>query len=275
MERTFAGYQSSADYIRERIKETPKMAIILGSGLGDYAEKLTDAVVIPYRDIPNFPVSTVWYQKGELVFGYIEGVPVLCMNGRFHFYEGYEMWQAAYPVGVFKLLGIEKMIVTNASGGICPDYRPGDLVCVYDHIKLCVESPLRGPNIPEFGVRFFDMQSVYDCELRAIAHAQAEKLGMTLHDGIYAFMGGPQYETPAEIAMLGKMGATLVGMSTVPEVIFAAQCGIKVLCISCATNMAAGVTGAPIDEDEVVEIGASVSGRFAALVTGVITTACK
>ncbi len=274
MERSYEGYKSSADYIRARIKETPKMAIILGSGLGDYADRLTDTTVIPYREIPNFPVSTVWYQKGELVFGYIEGVPVLAMNGRFHYYEGYEMWQAAYPVGVFKLLGIEKLIVTNASGGICPDYRPGDLVCVYDHIKLCADSPLRGHNIPEFGARFFDMQSVYDKELRTIAHQAAEELGMTLHDGIYAFMGGPQYETPAEIRMLSKMGATLVGMSTVPEIIFAAQCGIRVLCISCATNMAAGVTGAVIDEDEVVEMGKQISSRFQALVTKVITASC-
>lgn len=275
MERTYEGYKSSADYIRSRIKEIPKVAVILGSGLGGYAEALIDQTVIPYREIPNFPISTVSYQKGELVFGYINGTPVLVMNGRFHYYEGYEMWQTAYPIGVFKLLGIEKLIITNAAGGICESYTPGDLVCVCDHIKLTSDSPLRGRNIPEFGERFFDMQSVYSDDLRKIAAGQAEKLGIELKYGVYGYMGGPQYETRAEIKMLKMMGATLVGMSTVPEIIFAAQCGISVLCISCVTNMAAGVTGAAITEEEVLETGRRISANFKTLVTGIITETSK
>jgi len=270
MERTYESYLKSAEYIKSKIKEIPEIAVILGSGLGGYADNLTDQTVIHYRDIPNFPVSTVSYQKGELVFGYIKGVPVLVMNGRFHYYEGYEMWQTAYPIGVFKLLGIKKMIITNAAGGISESYTPGDLVCVNDHIKLTSDSPLRGKNIPEFGERFFDMQSVYSKDMRETARAEAEKLGIELKDGVYGYMGGPQYETPAEIKMLRMMGATLVGMSTVPEIIFAAQCRISVLCISCVTNMAAGVTGAAITEEEVLETGNKISANFKALVTNVI-----
>ena len=270
----FSDYRESADYILSRIGETPDAAIILGSGLGDLAEKLEDRVVIPYREIPHFPVSTVSYQKGELVFGRLSGKKLLAMNGRFHYYEGWEMWQTAYPVGVFKLLGIDKMIITNAAGGIGyndgRELRPGDLVVVNDQIKLAPMSPLRGANIEEFGARFFDMQSVFDKSLMKLAHEVAKANGFELKDGIYAYMSGPQYETPAEIRALKLLGANLVGMSTVAENIFAAQLGIRVLCISCVTNMAAGITGAAITESEVVEVASSISSRFKALVGGVI-----
>ncbi len=270
----FSDYRESADYILSRIGETPDAAIILGSGLGDLAEKLENRVVIPYREIPHFPVSTVSYQKGELVFGRLSGKKLLAMNGRFHYYEGWEMWQTAYPVGVFKLLGVSKMIITNAAGGIGYNdgrsLRPGDLVCVNDQIKLAPMSPLRGANIEEFGARFFDMQSVFDKNLIKLAHDVAKEQGFELGDGVYAYMSGPQYETPAEIRALKLLGANLVGMSTVAENIFAAQLGIKVLCISCVTNMAAGITGAAITEDEVVEVAASIASKFERLISGVV-----
>lgn len=268
---TFADYKASADYIKERIGgEFPDVAVILGSGLGDYAEELTDTIVIPYREIPHFPISTVSYQKGEMVYGMLGDKKVIAMNGRFHYYEGWEMWQTAYPIGVFKLLGVKKLIITNAAGGIDETYRPGDLVCVSDHIKLSPTSPLRGANIPEFGERFFDMQRVYDRSLIALAKEKAETLGFTLKDGVYGYMTGPQYETSAEIRMLRMMGATLVGMSTVAEVIFAAQCNIPTLCISCVSNMAAGITGAAITEEEVLETGRLIKYRFTALMSKII-----
>ncbi len=272
-------YRESAAYISERTGTTPDIAVILGSGLGEFADRLAESIVIPYREIPHFPTSTVSYQKGELVFGklkYEDGSEktVLAMNGRFHYYEGWEMWQTAYPIGVFKLLGIDKMIITNAAGGIgYNDEReivPGDLVCVTDQIKLSPMSPMRGANIPEFGERFFDMQSVFDKELRELAKDCASKRGYTLKEGVYAYMTGPQYETPAEIRALKIMGANLVGMSTVAEVIFAAQVGIKVLCISCVSNMAAGITGNPLTEQEVLDTAATISERFKMLLSDVI-----
>ena len=199
------------------------------------------------------------------------------MNGRFHYYEGWEMWQTAYPVGVFKLLSISKLIITNAAGGIgYNDTRvltPGDLVCVTDHIKLSPDSPMRGANIPEFGDRFFDMQSVYDKDMQKLAFDSAARRGFSLKSGVYAYMAGPQYETPAEIRMLKLLGANLVGMSTVAEVIAAAQAGIRVLCISCVSNMAAGITGAALTEDEVCDTAASIKDKFGALLSDVIEMA--
>lgn len=267
---TFNSYVESANFIKDKISCTPDVAIILGSGLGDFADYLEDKVVIPYREIPNFPVSTVSYQKGELVCGNYRGKKVLAMNGRFHYYEGYEMWQTAYPIGVFKLLGIGKLIITNAAGGICDKYRLGDLVCVRDHIKFAPDSPCRGANIPEFGDRFFDMQRVYDKSFADLAKKKASELEIELKDGVYGYMSGPQYETPAEIAMLRTVGATVVGMSTVAEVIMAAQCRIPVLCISCVSNMAAGITGAAITEQEVLDTGKLIASKFKALVSAVI-----
>lgn len=276
---TYNDYRESAEYIRGIIGETPDIAVILGSGLGAFCELLADTVTVHYSDIPHFPTSTVSYQKGELVYGRLYADDgsckrVLCMNGRFHYYEGWEMWQTAYPIGVFKLLGIEKMIITNAAGGIgYSDGRvmqPGDLVLISDTIKLAPDSPVRGANIPEFGQRFFDMQSVLDKDMRSIAHNCAAAEGFELQEGVYAYMAGPQYETPAEIKMLKLLGANLVGMSTVAEIIFAAQVGIKVLGISCVTNMAAGITGAALTEEEVCDTAAAAGERFKALVCAVI-----
>ena len=264
-------YRESADYLRTRIGVTPDIAVVLGSGLGALADTLENPIVIPYRDIPHFPISTVSYQKGEMVIGYLGGKLVLAMNGRFHFYEGWEMWQTAYYVGVLKLLGVSRLFITNAAGGVNENLGPGDIVCVRDHIKLTANSPVRGQNIPEFGERFFDMQHVYDKPMADLAHACAEARGFALTDGVYAFMSGPQYETPAEIRMLRLLGGDVVGMSTVPEIIAAAQCGIKVLCLSAVTNMAAGITGAAITEEEVLETGAQIRERFVGLLTDVIT----
>ena len=270
-------YQASADAISAAIREAgldqPALAVILGSGLGAYAASdcVTDRIVLPYREIPHFPTSTVSYQKGELVIGRVGEKTVLFFNGRFHYYEGWEMWQTAYPVNVCHLLGIAKMIITNAAGGINTDtLEPGDLVLLTDHIKLCADSPVRGRNESAFGERFFDMQAVYDDGVRALAHSCAADLGMTLKEGVYAYMAGPQFETPAEIRMLRLIGADVVGMSTVPEIIAAAHCGMKVLGISCVTNFAAGVTGAPMTEEEVLDTSAKATSRFSALIDAVI-----
>lgn len=270
-------YRASAEYIEAAIKNAglaaPALAVILGSGLGAYAmsEQVCDRIVLPYRDIPNFPTSTVSYQKGELVIGTVGDKTVLFFNGRFHYYEGWEMWQTAYPVNVCHLLGIPDMIITNAAGGINTEtLEPGDLVLLTDHIKLCAESPVRGRNETAFGERFFDMQAVYDKSRRQTAHDCAAALGFALKEGVYAYMTGPQFETPAEIRMLRLVGADVVGMSTVPEIIAAAHCGMKVLGISCVTNFAAGVTGAPMTEEEVLETSAKTTNKFCALLDAVI-----
>ncbi len=269
---TYAQYEESAAYLRAKLPGIPKIAIILGSGLGGFADQMTQSVTIPYGEIPHFPISTVSYQKGEFVYGLIGDTPVLAMNGRFHYYEGWEMWQTAYPIGVFRLLGISQVIITNAAGGISTAYTPGSLVLVRDQIKLSPDSPLRGANLPQFGERFFDMQHVYDARLAQIAMEEAAKLQIPLQDhGVYAYMSGPQYETPAEIKMLGMLGATLVGMSTVAEVIAAAHCGLPVVCISCVSNYAAGITGEAITSEEVLETGARMAKDFTALVRALIT----
>lgn len=274
---TIAMYEASAAYLREALKNRglpmPRTAVILGSGLGTYAasDAVQKELVIPYKEIPHFPISTVSYQKGELTVGVVEGSTVLFFNGRFHYYEGWEMWQAAYPVAVCHLLGVECMLITNAAGGINANTLiPGDLVCVTDHIKLCAESPVRGQNFDVLGTRFFDMQSVYDKSLIAMAKHCAEELGFSLKEGVYAYMTGPQFETPAEIKALRMLGADLVGMSTVPEVIAAAHCQIRVLCISCVTNYAAGVTGNAMTEQEVLDTAAAISDKFCALLHRII-----
>ena len=270
---TYENYQKSAEYIKSKLPEMPKTAVVLGSGLGGYAEGLLDKTAIKYEQIPNFPKATVENHKGELVFGTLaaSGKPVLVMSGRFHFYEGYNMQQTAYPIGVFGLLGIKNLVLTNAAGGINPTYRPGDLVCVYDHIKLSDDSPIRGEIIPELGPRFFDMGDAYSREMIETAKECAINLGFALKEGVYAYMSGPQYETPAEIRALKALGADLVGMSTVAEVIQAARCGMKTLCISCVTNYAAGLKPGPITYGEVAQIGREVSEKFKNLLDAILT----
>ncbi len=271
-------YRESAAYLAELFRknglsETPEIAVILGSGLGAFAEgdAVEGKLTVPYADIPHFPTSTVDYQKGCLVAGTVDGRSVLLFNGRFHYYEGWEMWQTAYPVNVCRMLGVKTMIITNAAGGINTEMlEEGDLVAINDHIKLVSDSPMRGKNEDALGERFFDMQSVYDKAYLKAAHEIAAAQGFTLKEGVYAYMAGPQYETPAEIRALRILGADVVGMSTVAEVIAAAHVGIRVLCISCVSNMAAGVTGKALGTEEVLETTARTRARFVKLLRALI-----
>lgn len=270
MEYQLCDYQQAAEYIRQKIELQPKVAIVLGSGLGKLADTVEDAVRIPYQEIPFFSRSTVASHKGELIVGKLAEKAVLMMSGRLHYYEGYSMQQITFPIRVFHLLGIDKLIVTNASGGINTDFSSGDLMLIEDHIKFFSDSPVRGENISAFGQRFFDLSKGYSPELGSIAKQAAQKLGIPLKSGVYAYMAGPQFETPAEIRMLRVLGADAVGMSTVPEVIVANQCGIRVLGISCISNMAAGILNQPISDDEVVEVANRVSKGFVSLLTNIV-----
>lgn len=250
-------YKEAAAYIRSQTPLRPQIAMILGSGLGSVAQCIEDAVTIPYREIPHFPVSTV--HQGNLVLGTLGGKEVLCMQGRVHYYEGYSMQEIVLPVHVMHALGVKTLLLTNASGGIDAEYFPGQVVAVRDHIKFDLESPLRGRNPDELGERFFDMTQAYSPRLRSIGQKAAKELDITLPEGVYAYMGGPQFETPAEIRMLRTLGADLVGMSTVPEVIAAAHCGIEVMALSCVTNMAAGMDMGGFDKAVIAT--AEQSGR--------------
>ncbi len=234
-------YQSVANYIRKEIKSTPKIGIVLGTGLNDALRDMVVEAVIPYSEIPDFPVSTAPGHQGRFLFGSLSGKDVIVMQGRFHYYEGYSMEQIVLPIRAMDALGVETLLVTNASGGINENYTPGEIVLISDHIKFDLESPLRGKNDESLGPRFFDMTKAYTPELRVIAKGAGERVGFSLKEGVYAYMGGPQFETPAEIRMLRLLGADLVGMSTVPEVIAAVHSGMKVLGFSCVTNMAAGM----------------------------------
>jgi len=268
--KDYESFQKSAEYIRSIVKRPPETALVLGSGLGALVSEIDDAVRIPYGEIPDFPKSGVEGHSGELIAGKIGGSGIFVFSGRTHFYEGYEMADTAYFVGVLKLLGVKRLLLTNAAGSVKKDIPPGSLVLIRDHIKLSAQSPLRGRNIPELGERFFDMSDAYDSGLRAAARKCADRLGMTLPEGVYAYMSGPQYETPAEIRMLSLLGADVVGMSTVAETIAAAWCGIKVLCVSCVSNYAAGVSDQPISHREVIEIGRRNAEKFSTLIKEII-----
>lgn len=262
--------KESASYVAARIKVKPEIGIVLGSGLGDLANQIQEAVWIPYKDIPHFPVSTVEGHAGQLVIGKLGTKPVICMAGRFHFYEGYDMQTVVFPIQMMRMLGLDKLILTNAAGCVNKSWSTGDLMLITDHIKLCADSPLRGRNEDELGLRFFDMSRVYDPDFRLIAKAQATKLGITLREGVYEYFTGPNFETPAEIRFARIAGADAVGMSTVPEAIAAAHCGLRVLGISCMTNMAAGVSDAPLNHQEVTEMGRKVSKAFQMLIKSIV-----
>ena len=270
MDYTLEYFQKSVDYIRTIVPWTPEVAIVLGSSLGPFADAIEDAVAIDYRDIPNFLVSTVETHAGKLVFGRIAGHRVVCMSGRFHSYEGYDFEQLVIPVRVFKLLGARVTILTNAAGAVNTAYRPGDIMIVSDHIKLTGASPLRGKNVDEFGPRFFDVTRMYTPELRALAMKCAEGSGLNVHEGVYFFFTGPQYETPAEIRAARLLGADAVGMSTVTEALTAAHCGMPPLCLSVMTNMAAGVLDQPLTTEEVLETGRTIAGKFSAYLTKIV-----
>jgi purine-nucleoside phosphorylase len=245
--------EAAATWLEARLTRRPRVALILGSGLGKLADDFQDAQSFPYKDIPEFPVSTVEGHAGQLVVGTIEGVEVVAMQGRFHYYEGWELEDVTLPVRVFKRLGCDTIFVTNSSGGINPDYRAGDLMLISDHINLTGVNPLRGHNDPRLGLRFPDMSAAYDRELRRLAIETARDLKQQLHIGVYAGVQGPSYETPAEISMLRRLGGDAVGMSTVPEVIVASHANLRVLGISCITNAAAGISDTPLNHEEVQE----------------------
>lgn len=263
--------RKAAGHITSKIDKVPDTAIVLGSGLGLFADILQRKSEIPYQEIPGFPVSTAPGHAGKLIYGKILGKPVICMSGRFHFYEGYSMKEVSFYVRVLKVLGIKNLIITNAAGGINRCFARGDLMIITDHIKFFDDSPLCGENISELGPRFNDMSEAYDKGLIELTKNIAKKQNTDIKEGVYAFMPGPSYETPAEIKALGILGADAVGMSTVPEVITASHCGLKVLGISCITNLAAGISKEKLTEDEVFETATRVGEKFSALVAEVIT----
>ena len=262
--------ETAAQSILQRTQLRPKIGLVLGSGLGGFADSLIDAARIPFADIPSFSRSTAIGHAGQLVIGKSGGLPVAVMQGRVHLYEGYSAQQVVFPMRVFGRMGIRAVILTNAAGGINLRYQQGALVLISDHINLQGSSPLVGPNDDRFGVRFPDMTHAYSKDYRNLAQEEAGKLGMTLHEGVYAALLGPSYETPAEINHLRIIGADLVGMSTVFEVIAARHMGIKVLAISCVTNMAAGILDQPLSHKEVLETGERVKTSFEALLRAVL-----
>jgi len=267
MNHTFAQYQQSADDIRARIGTfAPKVAMILGSGLGYLGDVVEDAVAVPYRDIIHFKTSTAPGHKGRLVFGTLQGQKVAVMQGRMHHYEGYSYEEVSYGVRVLRLLGCDTLIVTNAAGCINTNWKAGDLMLITDQMKFFMESPLRGENIPEFGVRFPDSSHLYTPALRQLARTTARELGIDLKEGVYMYFPGPQYETPAEIRAARVLGADAAGMSTAPEVIAAAHCGMQVLGFTLLSNMAAGILDQPLSEQEVLDAAEACRDKFSRLV---------
>ena len=263
----FARYVESADFLRGKLDGfVPEVLMILGSGLGFLGDEAEDAICVDYADIPHFKHSTAPGHKGRFVFGTLGGKRVAVMQGRMHTYEGYTMEEVAYAVRVIRLLGAEKMIATNAAGAIREEFAAGDIMMITDHIKLFGGSPLTGPNLSEFGPRFPDMTRAYDPELQQIARDCAAQLGMTLREGVYMFFPGPQFETPAEIRAARILGADAAGMSTVPEVIAAAHCGMKILGFTLCANMAAGILPQPLSEEEVLEAAEAAREPFSDLV---------
>ncbi|MDP4126705.1 MAG: purine-nucleoside phosphorylase [Bacillota bacterium] len=257
-------------YIMERVPSLPDLGIILGSGLGSFADLIEDRVVIPYKNIPHFPISTVEGHAGQLVFGKVAGRKLIIMQGRFHYYEGYTMQEVTFPIRVMQVLGATGLIVTNAAGGINSAFHPGDLILIKDHINLMGDNPLRGANLLSLGPRFPDLSEGYDLEWRQKALTIARELGINPQEGVYAAMSGPNYETPAEIRYLRTIGADMVGMSTVPEVIVANHGGMQVLGISCVTNMAAGILAQKLNHAEVVETAGRIEKQFVQFVQSLV-----
>lgn len=263
--------KEAADFIGEKLGMKFDAAVILGSGLGKLMDSVNDRKVVNYKDIPGFPLTTVEGHNGQLIAGSINGKNVLAMKGRFHYYEGYEAKDIVMPIRVIKKLGVRTLIVTNAAGGINRVFHPGDLMVIRDHLSLFAPSPLRGKNLNEFGPRFPDMSMAYDHSLIELAFNVSQELDIKLKEGVYAFVQGPMYETPAEIRALGILGADAVGMSTVPEVITANHSGISVLGISCITNMAAGITGNILNHEEVIDVAGKIEQNFSKLVEKIIS----
>jgi purine-nucleoside phosphorylase len=269
MDYTFQQYEESAAAIRSRIGSfAPKVAMVLGSGLGYLGDVVENAVAVPYGDIPHFKHSTAPGHKGQLVFGKLSGQNVAVMQGRMHHYEGYSYEETAYAVRVLRLLGCDTLIVTNAAGCVRTDWQAGDLMLITDHIKLFSESPLRGENLPQFGARFPDSSHLYTPRLQDLARQTAQGQGLVLREGVYFYAYGPQYETPAEIRAVRALGGDAVGMSTAPEVIVAGHCGMEVLGFTLLSNMAAGILDQPLTEQEVLDAAEQAREHFSRLVLG-------
>jgi purine-nucleoside phosphorylase len=265
----------AARHIQARSPHRPGLGLILGSGLGSFAQSLQEATTIPFREIPHFPAATAVGHPGELVLGKSGGVPVVVMAGRVHYYEGYSLEQVVFPVRVLGRLGVNVLIVTNAAGSVNRGFKPGELMLIEDHINFMGSNPLIGPNEEELGERFFDMTEPYDPALRRIAEKACRKAHMAVRKGVYIAVSGPSYETPAEIRMARTLGADAIGMSTVPEVIAARHMGIRVLGISCLTNMGAGVTKKKLDHQEVLAVGERVKAGLLDVLERIIREAAK
>ncbi len=258
--------------VRQKTSFVPHTALVLGSGLGGFGEKISLEAAVPYAELPGFPISTVPGHQGRFLFGYVEEEPVVVMQGRVHYYEGYSMEEVVLPLRVMAALGARRLVLTNAAGGIDPAFHPGDLMVLTDHIASFVPSPLIGPNVDALGPRFPDMTEVYSLRLREKLHAAGKKLGIPLQEGIYLQTTGPQYETPAEIRLYRSLGASAVGMSTACEAIAARHLGLEVCGISCITNLAAGLGGKPLSHQEVQETADQAAQRFQSLVWELLST---
>lgn len=266
----FERAEHAARIIRARMKVEPRVGVVLGSGLGAFADEFEEAVSIPYQEIPGFGRSTAEGHAGQLVIGKIEQVPMLAMKGRLHYYEGYSLEEVTFPIRTFKLLGLKTIILTNASGGVNVQLSPGTLMVITDHMNLMSANPLRGQNDERFGPRFPDMSAVYSPELQEIVMEEAREINLDVRRGVYVALAGPSYETPAEIHLMRNFGADAVGMSTVPEAIVARHMDLEVLGISCITNVAAGVSDEPINHEDVMATGLRVSATFAQLLKRVV-----
>ncbi len=270
MDKRYEKIMACRDYVRTRTDFVPRVALVLGSGLGGFAENLDVVCEVDYSDIPGFPVSTVPGHAGKFIFGVLDGVNVVCMQGRVHYYEGYCIDDVVLPARLMHELGAEILFLTNASGGVNPGFEAGDLMLITDHIAVFVPNPLIGPNIEELGVRFPDMSHIYDPELCGVIRATAAENGIPLREGVYCQLTGPSYESPAEIRALGVMGADAVGMSTAVEAIAANHCGMRVCGVSCVSNKAAGLSPTPLSHKEVQEAADKAAPLFTALVRGSI-----
>lgn len=266
----FEKIKETGEFIKSKITKIPEIAIVLGSGLGPLADELKNPIEIDYSSIPNFPVSTVVGHAGKLIFGELEGKNILCMKGRFHYYEGYSLQEVTLPVRVMSYIGIKNLILTNASGGINLDFKPGDLMIIRDHINMSGLNPLIGKNIDEMGTRFPSACNIYTQEVREKAKTIAKQEGIDIKEGVYFYCTGPTYETPTEIKAFRMLGADAIGMSTIPEAIVACHCSMKVLGISCITNMAAGILDKPLTHQEVFETAEKTKGKFSKLVKSCI-----
>lgn len=267
---TYQKAVEAAEYIQKNNQYKPTIGLILGSGLGSLVEEMTDTLEYPFETVPHFVVSTTEGHSGKVILGKLNGVDVVALSGRYHFYEGYDLTTVTFPVRVMHVLGVHTLIITNSCGAVNKDFKPGDLMVITDHLNLVANNPLIGKNINEFGPRFPDASEIYTKQLRRIAHQSALDLGFSLREGVYAWWTGPSYETPAEIKMIRILGADAVGMSTVPEALVASHMDMKVLGISCLTNMASGILDQKLSHQEVLDVAKTVNQKFSNLIKKIV-----